>query len=384
VKFLPLVWAALRRRPIRSILTLLAVSVAFLLFGVMHGVVAGFGGALDKMNDARLRVMSRANILEPLPIAYRERIARIPGVRDVTTAAILIGYYQDPKNSITAAAFEMDSAQRVFPELKIPDSQRTALRESRTAAVAGVTLAERYGWKIGDRITVISPMWPRVDGSNEWTFELVAIANAGPDDERVFANELYFHYEYFDEARIEGRGTVHQFAVTIDDPSRSTAIAQAIDDEFANSSNETSTLNDKEYVRSQIAQIGDIGFFVYTILGAVLFTLLFLTGNTMMQSVRDRTAELAVLKSVGFSEFAVFTLVFAEALVLCVGGSLFGLGIAATIFPSVFAAFGIPDIQLPAAIYVHGAGLAALLAALITAIPSYRARHVAIAAALAR
>lgn len=384
MKFLPLVWAALRRRPTRSLLTLLAISVAFLLFGVMHGVIAGFDGALDKMNDARLRVMSRANILEPLPIAHRERIARVPGVKDVSTAAILIGYYQDPKNSITAAAFDLESAQRVFPELKIPDDQRAALYASRTAAVAGVTLAERYGWKIGDRITVISPMWPRVDGTNDWTFELAAIANAGPDDERVFANELYFHYAYFDEARIEGKGTVHQFAVTIDDPTHSTAIAQAIDEEFANSPNETSTLNDKEYVRNQITQIGDIGFFVYAILGAVLFTLMFLTGNTMMQSVRDRTAELAVLKSVGFSELAVFTLVLTEALMLCIGGSLLGLAVAFTVFPSVFAAFGIPDIQLPPIIYAHGVGIAALLAALITTIPSYRARHLAIAAALAR
>lgn len=383
MKFLPLVWAALRRQPLRSILTVLAVGVAFLLFGVMHGVIVGFEGALEKMSATRLRVMSRANILEPLPFAHGARIGRISGVRDVAHASIVLGYYQDPKNAVTAAALDVPSFLRAFPELEVPADQLAALLTTRTGAVAGKTLADRYGWKVGDRVALISPQWIRDDGSSTWDFDLVAIANGGPDDDQTYANELYFHYAFLDESRIEGKGTVHQFVATIDDPTASDAIAQTIDAEFANSADETTTLNDREYVRSQIRQVGDVQLFVNSILAAVLFTLLFLTGNTMMQSVRERIPELAVLKSIGFSDAIVLTLVLTESLLLCFAGAALGLLVAAGVFPGIFQSFGVDAVTLPLSVYAEGLAIAALLAVFVAGVPSWRARRLSIVDGLA-
>jgi len=383
VKFLPLVWAALRRRPLRSLLTVLAVAVAFLLFGVMHGVVASFDGALTKITDTRLRVMNRANLLEPLPLAYRDRIARMPGVRNVSYGTIMLGYYQDPKNGVTAAALDIDTFLDVFDEFKIPPDQLEALKATRTGAVVGHSLAQRYGWKLGERITVESPQWIKNDGTMHWTFDIVAIANAAPEDDQTYANELHFHYEYLDQARVYGKGTVHQFMVAIADPTRADAIAQAIDAQFANSPAETTTLNDRDFVRAQISQVGDIRFFVNAILGAVLFTLLFLTGNTMMQSVHERIPELAVLKSVGFSEPLVLMLVVVESFTLAALGAAIGLALAATLIPNLFKAIQFGDLPLPRIVYLQGLAIAATLAAIVAALPAWRARHLSIVDALA-
>lgn len=384
MKYLPLVWAALRRRPIRSVLTLLSVMVAFVLFGVMHGVVAGFDSALDKMSETRLRVMSRANILEPLPLAHKNRIERIDGVLAVAYVSILIGHYQDPKNGMTGAGVSMEEFLTVFPEIKMPADQRATLLAARTGAVVGSELAQRHGWKLGDRVTMISPMWTRVDGTSSWDFDIAAIANGEPGDEPQFANEIYFHFDYLDQARLDGRGTVHQFVVSIDDIARANATIGAIDAEFANSSDETTTLNEKEYLRSMVRQVGNVSYLVYAILGAVMFTLMFLTGNTMVQSVRERTSELAVLKTIGFSEFSLLALVVAESLCLCLTGAVAGLLIAAVAFPSVFASFGISGINLSSDVYVHGIGLATALALVVACLPSWQTRRLSVAAALAR
>ena len=383
MKFLPLVWAALRRRPLRSLLTVLAVAVAFLLFGVMHGVIASFDGALTKITDTRLRVMNRANLLEPLPLSYRDRIARMPGVRNVSYGTIMLAYYQDPMKGVTAAALDIDSFLDVFDEFKIPADQLKALAATRTGAVVGMQLAKRYGWKLGDRVTLESPQWIKNDGTAHWTFDIVAIANADPNDDQTYANELHFHYQYLDEARAYGKGTVHQFMVATADPDRADAIAQAIDAEFANSPAETTTLNDRDYIRAQVSQIGDIRFFVNAILGAVLFTLLFLTGNTMMQSVRERIPELAVLKSVGFSERLVLTLVVLESFVLAAMGAAIGLALATAAMPFLFKSIQFGDFALPKLVYVQGLTIAAVLAATVAAVPAWRARRLSIVDALA-
>jgi putative ABC transport system permease protein len=382
MKFLPLVIAGLWRKPLRTIFTMLAIVVAFLLFGVMHGVIAGFDTAVAQMSETRLRVMNRANILEALPISYEARIARIPGVEAVCHIAIMLATYKEPTNGFTAAAVS-DQCFRVFSEMSMPADQSEAFRTNRLGAVTSPQLAERFGWKVGDRITLTSSMWPREDGTMDWPLDLVGLFSAGPDDERSF-NEVYFNYEYLDEARAIGKGTVHQFGVLIDDRKNADRIAQAIDREFANSSFETQTLNDRDYLSQQLKQIGNVQFFVNAILGAVLFTLLFLTGNTMMQSVRDRIPELGVLKSVGFTDMAVFWTVLIEAAVLCVISAVIGLGIAALVFPTIFLQVGLPiGMSLPPVVWVIGVAMAVLLAALIAFIPARRATRLTIAEAIA-
>ncbi len=383
MKYLPLLWAGLWRKPIRTTLTVLSIAVAFLLFGLLNGVIAGFDGALSKMSDTRLRVMNRANILETMPISYGDRIARVPGVRSVSYFAILIAYYQDPKNGLSASSMDIDSSLDVFPEIKVPPDQVAAMRSTRSGAIVGFDLAKRFGWKIGDHITLHSMNWMKEDGSAEWPFEIVGFANAGPNDERIFANELYFNYDYLDTARINGKGTVHQFAAAIDDPSRATEIATAIDKLFANSSAETNTLNDREYVVAQIRQIGDVRMFVNSIIGAVLFTLLFLAGNTMSQSVNDRVGELGVLKTLGFSDNAVLLLVVVEASILCLIAAGIGLAVAAIVFRGVFGSLNFASpIPLPPSVYAIGFGIAVLLGTLSAVIPAVRARRLTIVEAL--
>lgn len=382
MKYLPLLWAGLWRKPIRTVLTVLSISVAFLLFGVLHGVTAGFQGAADKMSDTRLRVMNRANILEALPIAYQSRIARVPGVRGVTNFTIMIAYYQEPKNGLSAVALGIDEAATIFPEMKVPPEQFESMQHSRTGALVGAELAKKFGWKVGDKITLHSLNWIKTDGSSDWTFDIAGLVNAGPDDEKVFANELYLRYDYLDEARATGKGMVHQYAVAIDDPRRANEISVAIDRMFANSSYETTTMNEKEYLVSQLRQIGDMELFVNSIIGAVLFTLLFLAGNTMSQSVRDRVPEFGVLKTLGFGDASVWVLVVVESVVLCVVAAGIGLAIAAWVFPQVFTSLGLGPIHLSLDVYAVGFGIAVLLAALSASIPASRVRRLTIVEAL--
>ncbi|MCZ6853916.1 MAG: ABC transporter permease [Gammaproteobacteria bacterium] len=382
MKYLFLIVAGLWRKPVRTVLTALATTVAFVLFGVMHGVLASFDEALDLMSDTRLRVMSRANFLEALPIAHKSRIEQVSGVTKVAHIAIFPAYYQDLSNGISAAALSVDEFLEVIPDLKVPEDQREAMRRTRTGAIVGNNLAVQYGWKIGDRIPLKSMLWSNADGSQDWVFDIVAIANAGPDDEQVFAGEIYFNYEYFDEARATGKGTVHQFIVGIETPEQAAPIAKEIDEMFANSSYETNTLNEKQYITAMLSRIGNVSYFVNAVLGAVLFTLLFLTGTTMMQSARERIPEFGVLKSLGFTDTSVFVMVLVESLVISVLAAGLGLGIAAMVFPSVFAAFGISGITLAPSVWLLGFAIAVALAVGVAVWPAWRTRSLSIAAAV--
>ena len=382
MKYFPLIVSGLWRKPIRTVLTVLAIVVAYVLFGVMQGVVSGFDTALDQMSDTRLRIMSRANMLEPLPLAHGARIERVPGVTRVAYVSILGFYYQDVTNGVSAAALDMDAFLDVIPMIKVPEDQREQLMRTRTGALVGYDLAQQYGWKIGDRVPFQSFIWLNEEGGRDWTVDIVAIANAGPDDEKLFASELYIHYDFFDETRAEGKGTVHQFIAAVDDVAQTDAIAQAIDALFANSSDETTTLNEKQYITAMMSQIGDIGLFVNAVLGAVLFTLLFLTGTTMMQSVRERIPELGVMKSVGFTDTTVLVIVLVEALVLCLVAAGIGLTIAAIAFPPVFQSMGLAAIPLGADVLVLGFAVAVALAGVVAFWPAWRAQRLSIAEAL--
>jgi len=384
MKYLPLLWAGLWRKPIRTVLTLLSITVAFLLFGVLNGVPSAFDYAASKMSEMRLRVVNRANVLEPMPISYEARIARVPGVRIVSHLSILIGYYQEPRNNVSAIGLTLGPFAKMFSEMKVPPDQVEALRTTRDGAVVGAELAKRFNWQVGDRITLHSLNQVKTDGSPEWTFEVVGLVNAGEHDEKVFANELYFNYEYLDDARATGKGTVNQYVAAIDDASHASDISQAIDREFANSSAETSTMNEREYLVAQLRQIGNVRAFVYYIIGAVLFTLLFLAGNTMAQSVRERVPEFGVLKTLGFTDTTVSVLVVVEATVLCLIAATLGIAIATALFPRIFGALPIfGSIALPRVVWAAGFALALALAALSALFPALRARRLTIVEALA-
>jgi putative ABC transport system permease protein len=250
---------------------------------------------------------------------------------------------------------------------------------TRTGAVIGVELAKKYGWKIGDRVPLHSTIWTKPDGTSDWNFDIVGIYD-DPDDKSQ-ANAFFFNHSYFDEGRSFSKGTVGWYIERIKDPTAAAANGAAIDHLFLNSSDETKTQTEKEFNQSFLKQLGDINFIVTSILGAVFFTLLFLTGNTMMQSLRERVPELAVLKTLGFTDGGVLAVVLAECLLLCVISALIGLGIAALLFPLMKDVIGV--VNLPVSVIGLGIGVAVLLALVTGLPPAWRAMRLNIVDALA-
>jgi putative ABC transport system permease protein len=267
-------------------------------------------------------------------------------------------------------------------EVTLPDEQLEALKRTRTGAVIGPKLAETYGWKIGDRVTLKSRLWPRKDGSIDWAFDVVGIYSipqgAFPADENFWIN-----YDYFDEARALGNGTVTLYVIKVEDAARTAEISSAVDGLFANSTDETLTQTAAASIHAEIDRVGNIGYIVGAIVTAVLFALLFVTGNTMVQSIRERIPELAVLKTYGFSNASLAGLVVAESFLLCVTAALVGLGIAAAAFPTAFDSMGIAPLPLEPATLVSGAGFALLLALVSAVPPLWRAQTMTLVDALA-
>jgi putative ABC transport system permease protein len=381
MKYFPLIWAGLRRRPVRSVLTLFSVIVAFVLFGALHGVTAGIDSIIASMSDTRLRIQSKVSLAEPLPIAYLARIESVKGVEGVGYYAWFGGYYQDPRTQISVGAVDVDRLHSMFPELQLKDEYAAAMRTTRNGALIGRDLAATRGWKIGDRVPLKSTVFLRKDGAPQWDFEIVGIYDFG--DGKIPTNELWFNYAYFDEARTFGNGTVSMYFAKIADPGRSGPVSESIDQLFANSTFETQTLNERDWLRGRIAQTGDIKFFVNAIVAAVLFTLLFLTGNTMMQSVRERIPELAVLKTYGFGNASILALVFGEALLLCVVAAGIGLGIAAALSPMIYRQIGAGGMSFPLDVVWTGLALSAAVAIVSSLPPARRVQKLNVVDALA-
>jgi putative ABC transport system permease protein len=381
MKYLPLVWAGLWRKPVRSILTLLSIIVAFVLFGALHGVTAAIDSLITGMSDTRLRIQSKVSLAEPLPMAYLARIESVKGVEGVGYYSWFGGYYQEQRNQISVGAVDVDRLHSMFPELNLKDEYAAAMRTTRNGALIGRDLAATRGWKIGDKLPLKSSIYLRKDGAPEWDFEIVGIYDFG--DGKIPTNELWFNYAYFDEARTFGNGTVMMYFAKIANPASSGAISEAIDQQFANSTFETQTLNERDWLRGRIAQIGDMQFFVNAIVAAVLFTLLFLTGNTMMQSVRERIPELAVLKTYGFSNTAIMSLVFGEALLLCVAAAGIGVGIAAALSPMIYRQIGAGGMSFPLSVVGSGIAIAAAVAIMSSLPPARRVQTLNVVDALA-
>ena len=381
MKYFPLIWAGLRRKPVRTILTLFSVIVAFVLFGALHGVTAAIDSLIDGMSDTRLRIQSKVSLVEPLPISYLARIESVKGVEGVGYYAWFGGYYQEQKNQISVGAVDVDRLHSMFPELNLKDEYAAAMRSTRNGALIGRDLATTRGWKIGDKLPLKSNIYMRKDGAPQWDFEIVGIYDFG--DGKIPTNELWFNYAYFDEARTFGNGTVMMYFAKIANPASSGAISEAIDQQFANSTFETQTVNERDWLRGRIAQIGDMQFFVNAIVAAVMFTLLFLTGNTMMQSVRERIPELAVLKTYGFGNASILALVFGEALLLCVAAAGIGLGIAAALSPMIYRQIGAGGMSFPLNVIWTGIALSAAVAIVSSLPPARRVQTLNVVDALA-
>ena len=385
MKYLPLVWATLWRRKVRTLFTLLSIVIAFLLFGMLETVDYAFahpGGGVAGAD--KLITVNKYSITLPLPFADVQEVRAVPGVADVTWITWFGGYFQESKNFVFALPIDTASYFNVHDnEFVVTDEAMAAFRNTRSGALVNVALMKKFGWKVGDRIPLHSAIWTqKPSGSLDWTFDIVGTFDAkDPAQSTQMASNLLFHYELFDEGRSFGKGQVGWLEERIADPARAGELSQRIDALFANSSNETKTQPAKEFTMTFIKQFGDVGFVLRAILGAVFFTLLFLTGNTMMQSVRERIPELAVLKTLGFSDARVLSLVIAESLLLCVLAAVIGLGLSYATLPVIKQ--GLPGVELSPRALAPGIAVAVLLAIVVGAPPALRAMRLNIVDALA-
>jgi putative ABC transport system permease protein len=310
------------RKKVRTTLTVGSFAVALFLYGLLAAVQAGFNQGMEVAGVDRLVVINKVSLIQPLPMAYRDRLARIPGVSDATFANWFGGVYQDPKNFFPQFAVEAVSWRRLYPEFLIPEEEWRAFLADRQGAIAGRALAERFGWKVGDRIPIKSSVF-----GGTWAFNLRGIyrGQRAQDD----LTQFWFHRKYFEEnGPAWVKGMVGWYVVRVPHPDDAVRVAQAIDETFANSPWETRTQTEKAFAASFIKQMGNIRFLILAIGSVVFFTLLLVTGNTMAIAVRERTAELAVLKTVGFSDTFVLLIVLAESAVLALVGGGLGLALA--------------------------------------------------------
>ena len=381
MKYFRLIWAGLWRKKVRTILTMLSIVFAFLLFGLVQGVNQGFNQAVQRLDVDRLYVTPRDSQADPLPISYYEQIKTVPGVRAVSFWSYFGGYFRDSRNPIPAFATDVRSLFQVYKELKIKPEYLDAMEKTRTGALISETLAKKYGWKIGDHIPLGTSIWTLKTGGNTWYFDIV-----GTFDGSAYGGgfpSFYLNQSYYSEAAAFGNSQTSLYLVRVQDPQKAAQVASAIDAKFANSHAETRTQSESALMQRQMKQIGDINFIANMIASAVLFTLLFLTANTMAQSVRERTSELAVLKTLGFSDEKVLTMVLIEALLLCLFAAAIGLFFASSAFkaPQMVAIFG--KLGIPNVVVIGGSLIAIGLAFVSGIPPALRAKRLNIVEALA-
>ena len=380
MKYFPLVWAGLWRKKVRTILTMLSIVIAFLLFGLLQTINLGMSGIYKDIDADRLFIQNNESMVDGLPIAYLNRIKEVPGVRVVTHWTYFGGFYREARNSFTMFAADIETLFAVYSQLKMPKDQYEAMLHTRTGIIASKSIAAKYGWKVGDKIPIGTAIWPKKDGTTSYQFDLVGILDVSAYGDAAFP-PVYIHYDYFDEARAFSKGLITYYVARIDDPHHATQIGNAIDALFVNSSHETKTQSEQVWAQTQIQQVGDIQSIANSIVGAVLFTLLFLTGNTMMQSVRERVPELAVLKTLGFSNLKILILIMLESIALCVVACVAGLFLASVSFRALSGLVG--NASLPTAVVLMGMGAAVLLALISGIPPACRAARLNLVDALA-
>mgnify|MGYP001812212061 CR=1 FL=1 len=383
MKYFYLVWKSLWRKKIRTTLTILSIFVAFLLFGMLNAVNQVFGGASDLANAQRLITLDKISIINSLPAAYLQRIESIPGVTRVAHASWFGGYYQDPKNQFAQFPVDPERYLDVYPELVISDEHKAEWMRKRDSIVVGRGLMEQFGWQVGDRIPIYSSIWTNKSGSQTWDFEIAGVFDN--DDPRSNTLFMLLHYDYFEEGRAFGQGSMGWFILQIANDANAAEVANAVDTQFANSPNQTKTSTEAAFAESFIGQYGNIALIITLILSAVFFTILLVAGNTMAQSVRERISELAVLKTLGFEDRSILAIVLAESTLVMVVGGILGLG-TAWLLVNVLLAGNIP---LPG-MYIDADAIAMgllymLLAGIAAGIfPAVRAMRLTIVEALSR
>lgn len=383
MKFLSLIWSNLKRKKLRTLLTLLSICVAFVLYGLLCTLKEALTGGVSMAGADRLIVRHKVSLIMTLPVTYKVRMEQLAGVASAVHFTWFNGIYQNEKNpSFGTFPTEPEGLLAIYPEILLPEEQKQTWLKTRTGAIVGRALADRFKWKIGDRVPLVSPIWPR-KGDGAWEFDIVGIYDGAK--KHTDRTGFYFRYDYFDEGRARGEGLVGWYGVRVKDPNRAAEIAKVIDNEFANSPHETKAEPEGAFAQGFAQQIGDIGAILIAILSTVFFTILLVAGNTMGQAVRERTEELGVLKALGFTNQRVLALVLFESCLIAAVGGLAGLGIAWALtlggspVPTMLPVFYLPhrDVILGVALVFalgFGAGI----------LPALQAMRLQIAVALRR
>lgn len=382
MKFLPLILANFRRHRLRTLLTILSVLVAFLLFGYLVAITKAFSMGVDIAGADRLVVRHKVSIIQLLPGSYEQDIEEIEGVAEATPYTWFGGIYQDPKNFFAQMATDPEEIWEVYPEFIIDPEAVERFTKLRTGAIVGKQTAERYGFEVGDQIPIQATIWQPRDGGQTWTFEIVGIyeaAEKGVDD-----TQFIFRQDYLEENSRTG-GQVGWYVIKVDDPDRAVEIAKQIDEMFANSPAETKTETEGAFVQAFADQMGNIGAIVTGILAAVFFTILLVAGNTMAQAVRERTQELGVLKAIGFSDRSILGLVLVESTLIAIIGGAIGLTLAWFIIAQGDPTGGaLPLFYFPVDDLILGAALVVLLGLIAGLIPAIQAMRLNTVVALRR
>jgi putative ABC transport system permease protein len=376
VKLLPLVFANLRRHKLRTVLTILGVALATFLFATLRSVVTTLNAGTEIASASRMVVQHATAIVFPLPMSYRARLGAVPGVEAVTWANWFGGQYGDGKVFFAQFAIDPESYLAMYPEISVPPEQRAAFQQERTAALVGKGLMELFGWRLGQDVTIRGTIFP-----GDWTFTIRGVYT--PTVRALDDRSFIFHYDYLDE-RTEHRITPGWYILQLSDPALAPTVAQTIDETFRNSSSPTKTGTEKAFNQSFVTMWGNVQFLMNSIGMAVVFAILMVTANAMMMTARERTGEVAVLKTVGFTDRTLFVLVMVEACLVTLSGAVLGLGGAKLLYAGTgFNGFGfLPGFDVTAATLVIGFGIALLLALASGLVPALRAARLPIVQAL--
>jgi putative ABC transport system permease protein len=384
VKYLFLTWSNLKRKKLRTMLTMFSIIIAFMLYALLAAIHMAFVGGVQFAGKDRLIVRHKISLIQLLPASYESKIEAVPGVDAAVAQTWFGGYYQDPKNFFFQTPVNPEEFLNMFPEFVVTPEAKKKWLETRTGAIAGKSTAEKFGWKIGDTIPIISPLWTHDNGNQSWEFQLVGTYDAAKKG--TDTTGFFFRYVYFDEARPDwGKGQVGWYTIRVKDASKNTEIAAAVDKEFENSPAETKTEPEGAFASSFVKQMGNITLIVASIMGAVFFTILLVAGNTMAQAVRERVGELGVLKAIGFTNTQVMVLVLLESCLMALLGGLIGLGLAWLIISRGDPTNGMmPLFFLPVRDAVYGLGIALALGLITGIFPSVQALRLRVADALRR
>ena len=381
LKYAPLVLSALLRKKTRTVFTLAALWAAFLLIGLLQAVNSVLAGGADFLGANRLITQAKTSFTQPLPMRLLPQIESVPGVERVSHSQFFGGVYQDPKNFFAQFVVNPQRLRDTYPEWTMPEDQWRDFVSTQDGAIVGKVLADKFGWKVGDIVPLDSFIWTKQDGSRVWEWRVVGIFGGRDKEWSDRASLMYLNYGQFDEGRVQGaRGLAGVFVVRVRDPLQSERIAAQIDRKFENSRDETKTQSEQEFQLGFLKQLGDIGFIVNAISGAVFFTILILTGYTMSQAVRERVPELAVLKCLGFTDRSVLALVLAESLALCLLGALAGMLTASVVLGNLPPEY---PVRADVRVWIFAGAAVVVLAVAVGLPPAWHAMRIRIVDALA-